>query len=217
MGRMAVEERESTEAGSVATGPVEPAGSVAVGPVGVPRPRGTEGWTVEDLAAFPDDGLRYELCGGSLIVSPSPSLKHQVLSVELTVLLHRAVGPGLRVLAAPMDWRPGEDRSFQPDLLVVPRSARDKQISGPLLLVEILSPSSERVDRVLKFAAYAEAGVPQYWMVEPGDAADGGDAAVEVYDLVDGAYVLQGRATGDDTLAVEGPVPVRVVPAELVR
>lgn len=205
MGGMAVKERDVAES----------AGPARV--VGLPRPRGADGWTAAELDDFPDDGLRYELIDGMLLVSPAPSRGHQRCSFRLGGLLDSAATGHQEVLSAPLDWRPGDGLSFQPDLLVIPSGPSSEAVADPVLLVEIVSPSSVTADRVVKSDAYAEAGVPQYWIVEPGAADDGSDAVVEVYDLVDGAYVEQGRARGSEALDVEGPIAVRVVPAELVK
>ena len=82
---------------------------------------GTDGWTVDDLAAFPDDGLRYEIIDGILLVSPSPALQHQRTLAELYTLLRAACPSTLEVFFAPVDWQPAANRSFEPDLLVVRR------------------------------------------------------------------------------------------------
>jgi Uma2 family endonuclease len=175
---------------------------------------GIDGWTVDDLAAFPDDGLRYEIIDGVLLVSPSPTWPHQRALAELNDLLRAACPPDLEVFFAPLDWQPATNRSFQPDLMVVPRLSYADPTPRPVLAVEILSPPTARIDRTLKFSAYAESGLPQYWIVDPGAAET--EPSVEVYDLVDGAYVLQDKASGDDELYVSGPVPVRVAPAALL-
>lgn len=187
-----------------------------------PPPRAsTAPWTVDDLAALPDDGMRYEIIDGTLVVSPSPTFRHQSVSGALFLLLATACSPDLRVLAAPLDWQPSRLRSFQPDLLVVPAGPLDRPTPTPLVVVEILSPSSRTLDRITKLHAYAQAHVPQYWIVDPG--LDGATPSVEVYDLdaanpaADPAYRLQGRAMGTETLAFHGPVPVTVTPSELTR
>lgn len=221
MGAMATVVRGAGRAAGPAADADAGAGAEAV-PVsgryaGIPRPSGIDGWTVSDLDDFPDDGLRYELIGGSLIVSPSPSRGHQDASRGLFRLLDAACPNGLEVYYAPLDWRPTEARSFQPDVLVVPRGPASAPVSDPVLVVEIASPSTAAVDRGFKFREYAAAWVPQYWIVEPGASDDGSDAAVEVYDLVGGEYVQQGSALGSETLNVTGPVAVAVVPADLVR
>lgn len=177
-------------------------------------------WTVDDLGALPDDGLRYELIDGALVVSPSPNRRHQHVSGAINELLRKACPAGFSVYYSPLDWQPGGDRSFEPDLMVVPTRPLDEPTPSPVLLVEILSPSTQFLDRVLKMHAYAAAGVPQYWIVDPG--LDGAEPSIEVYDLVGGlpggaAYRLQGRTAGDETLHVTGPVPINVIPGSLTQ
>lgn len=83
-------------------------------------PRG-HAWTVADLATLPDDGLRYELVDGTLLVSAAPSKLHQRALGNLYVLLRAACPAELEVFLAPTDYQPTSTRSFQPDLLVVSR------------------------------------------------------------------------------------------------
>ena len=75
-------------------------------------------WTVDDLARTPDDGLRYELVDGVLLVSAAPSTVHQIVLVELLALLREACPPDARTLVAPTDYQPTRRRSLQPDVLV---------------------------------------------------------------------------------------------------
>ena len=106
--------------------------------------------TAADLESMPDDGHRYELVDGTLVVTPAPSTRHQLVSSNLHVLLAGSCPPHLRVLAAPTDVRLADDTVLQPDLLVVPREALDREtrsLSGVLLAVEILSPSTRHVER----------------------------------------------------------------------
>lgn len=172
-------------------------------------------WTAADLAHTPDDGNRYELIDGTLLVTPSPVRRHQRASGRLHVVLALASPPDLEVIAAPFDVHLAEDTVVEPDLLVAPL-ADDRYLHGaPLLAVEILSPATHRVDLTLKKARYEAAGCPSYWVVDPGGA--GRDASITAWDLVDGAYVEAGHAVGDDALHLEHPFPVDVVPADLVR
>ena len=93
-------------------------------------------WTVADLAQTPDDGLRYELVDGVLLVSPAPSNRHQIAVGELFALLRAACPPDVRVMLAPTDYQPTDRRSLQPDLLVARRAdVGDEPISAPLLRV----------------------------------------------------------------------------------
>src|SRR5438034_6591152 len=99
-------------------------------------------WTVDDLDALPDDGLRYELFDGVLVVSAAPYLRHQRALQGMYRLLFAACPPVLEVFVAPVDFRPNRVRSFEPDLLVVPRGLSGDQPAvehPPVLAVEILS------------------------------------------------------------------------------
>ncbi|MCP3981552.1 MAG: Uma2 family endonuclease [bacterium] len=125
-----------------------------------------------DLAASPDDGKIYELVRGELLVSPSPSPMHQRVSKRLQRQLEdyfesRELG---EVFNAPIDVILSEQDVFVPDLIVVaePDHISKRGIeSPPVLVVEILSPSSRRTDRGVKARRYAELGVRHYWIVDP--------------------------------------------------
>lgn len=142
-------------------------------------------YTAEMVRALPDDGNRYEVVYGELLVTPSPRPWHQVLVHRLG----RAIGDYLDrepvgvALAAPADISWGLDVLVQPDVFVVsPDEARTLTWSGMrtlLLVVEVLSPSTARSDRFLKRLRYREAGVPLYWVV------DGDDRSIEVWTPAD--------------------------------
>lgn len=169
-------------------------------------------WTVEDLVNTPDDGLRYELVDGVLLVSAAPSNMHQIVLGELYVLLRAACPADARVMLAPTDYQPTRRRSLQPDLLVARRAdVGTEAISAPLLLaVEVLSPSTRSVDLLLKYGVYAESGVAAYWVVDPLEPS------IQAWTLVDGAYVEAGRAVGDEELQLAQPFPVLVRPSQLL-
>jgi Uma2 family endonuclease len=169
-------------------------------------------WTVDDLAHTPDDGLRYELVDGVLLVSPAPTNRHQIAVGELHLLLRSAAPADVRVMLAPTDYQPTRRRSLQPDLLVARRSdVGDDPISAPLLLaVEVLSPSTRSVDLLLKHGVYAESGVASYWVVDPSVPS------VRAWRLEDGAYVDVGTAEGSRPLELDEPFCVRVVPQDLL-
>ena len=124
------------------------------------------------IAATPNDGKRYELIDGVLLVNPSPSPIHQRvlrrLSEQLTAYFHpRAIG---EVFFAPLDVILTPHDVFEPDLIVVgdPSHISHRGIEAPpLLAVEILSPSTRRVDLGVKFARYAKLGIQHYWIVDP--------------------------------------------------
>ena len=131
-------------------------------------------YTAEDLAGMPDDGRRYEVIGGELIVSPSPTERHQRCSLRLTRIIDNYVEAGTwgALYIAPFDVHLGPHDIVQPDLIVVHRDhlnrIRQRGIEGAAdLVVEIISPSSSGIDRVRKSATYAAFGVPEYWLVDP--------------------------------------------------
>ena len=75
-------------------------------------------YTVDDLESLPDNGHRYELIDGSLLVTPAPSKRHQIAVGRLYQVLDRAAPDGLTVVVAPYEWRLGSQTALQPDLLV---------------------------------------------------------------------------------------------------
>jgi Uma2 family endonuclease len=169
--------------------------------------------TRADLESLPvDDGHRYELIDGVLLVSPGPRYGHQTVLGNLHLLLRRSVPADLRVLFAPFAVALADDTEVQPDLLVAPRSQfTDKELPGPpLLAVEVLSPSTRRVDLLLKRDRLQSAGVPSYWLVDPDEPS------VMVLELRDGVYEQVAHVTGDEACEVLLPFPVRLVPADLI-
>jgi Uma2 family endonuclease len=143
-------------------------------------------YTADMVRALPDDGNRYEVVYGELLVTPAPRLWHQVLvqrlSVALSAYLERDPRAGI-VLASPADISWGPDVLVQPDVFVVPREeARTlawSQTRTLLLVAEVLSPTTARSDRFVKRRRYREAGVPLYWVV------DGDARSVEVWTPAD--------------------------------
>ncbi len=129
-------------------------------------------WTVDRRAALPDDGRRYEIIDGELLVTPSPSIRHQRAAFALAVrlrgyLVRHPVG---EVIIAPADVEFGEDTVVEPDVFVVPlvegRPAEDLKHAGrPLLVAEVISPTTERTDRGRKRELFQARGVPDYWIV----------------------------------------------------
>jgi Uma2 family endonuclease len=170
-------------------------------------------YTVEDLEGMPDDGRRYELIDGTLLVSPAPGLRHQKISVKLSSRLDAVCPEDLHVLAAPFAVRPSKSTELQPDLLV----CRDSDLTdtllpvAPLLVVEILSPSTALNDLNTKKAAYERLGVPTYWVVDPEEPT------LTVFEFgADGLYEQTAVVKADEVFEATAPFPVRFSPAELL-
>ena len=169
-------------------------------------------WTVDDLDRLPDDGMQYELLDGTLLVSPGPVVIHQRVISRLHLRLAPGCPADAEIFFSPLDWRPDSHTSLQPDLLIATKADQgENNLTLPLLLaVEVLSPSTRKKDRLLKFAKYEEAGVGSYWMIDPKEPS------IVAYDLVDGAYVEVGRASGEESITLQLPYPVSITPGELV-
>jgi Uma2 family endonuclease len=170
-------------------------------------------WTVDDLDRLPDDGLRYELVDGVLLVSPSPLTPHQVALSALLVRLANAAPPHLRVLPAPLDITFSRTRLLQPDIVVLhEEQLRGRKVVGiPLLAVEVLSASTRATDSTLKRHVLEQAGVPSYWLLDPEAPS------VTELELVDGSYREVVTVQGEEGFDATQPFPVRIVPAELIR
>jgi Uma2 family endonuclease len=130
-------------------------------------------YTVADVLAFPEDGKRYEVVHGELLVSPAPRLAHQAVLRELFRHLDaylRPLGRGHQIFWSPADITYDEDTLVQPDLFVAhPHeiSASWTTIKTLVLAVEVTSPSTARGDRRVKRHLYQECGVATYWVVDP--------------------------------------------------
>jgi Uma2 family endonuclease len=136
-------------------------------------PRTTGHWTRDQVWALPDDGRRYELIDGELVVTPSPGGPHQVAAAELfhrlRLALDRAGTTSARVLFSPADLSLGEEEILQPDLFIYRLDhpvTEWRDITSLLVAIEVLSPSTARYDRGLKRLRYQRARVPDYWIVD---------------------------------------------------
>jgi Uma2 family endonuclease len=168
--------------------------------------------TRADLDAMPDDGHRYELVDGTLVVTPAPSIPHQTVVVELTVLLRRHCPQQLKVLVAPLDVTLADDTVLQPDVLVARRTdltVRDLP-AAPVLAVEVLSPSTRRVDLMLKRSRFEAAGCPSYWVIDPDEPS------LTAWELQGERYVEVAHVAGDQEFAARTPYPVTVSPVRLL-
>ena len=169
-------------------------------------------FTVDDLKAMPDDGNRYELIDGMLVVSPAPSPRHQNVMLQLAIRLDAACPDGIVVLVAPTAVRASTTIELQPDVLVARHEDFTEKLLpvAPLLAVEVLSPSSVINDLNNKKAAYERMGVASYWVVDPLQPS------LTVFELADGRYREVAEVKGEDVFEAERPFPVRIVPAKLL-
>jgi Uma2 family endonuclease len=163
-------------------------------------------FSVEDLDVLPgDDGYRYELFDGMLVVSPSPGLAHQRMVGKLLGQLQVACPSEFEVLPGPFDVKPGGAREFAPDLLVSrPGDFGERGIVRPLLVVEVRSPSTRLYDQTMKRAAYAEAGIESYWLVDPLAPS------ITVLELTTAGYVEVTAGDAADVVRVREPFPVEI-------
>jgi Uma2 family endonuclease len=177
----------------------------------VPGPPQGE-WTYEDYLVLPDDGKRYEVVQGVLYMPPSPNVWHQRAAGAIFYHLYKNIhlaGLG-EVFSAPFDVILGPKDKPQPDVLVVLNEHLDRitkagVMGAPDLVVEIVSPASFGLDRGGKLVAYANAGVPEYWIVTPDKCT------VELLILQNGEYQPQGVFYGSAVL------PSRVLPGFNVK
>lgn len=168
---------------------------------------------LQDLLTTPDDGNRYEVLDGALVMTPPPGTSHQRVVGELFVLLRQAARPlGLQTFVARVAWRIGPGQVPEPDLLVAAAEAvTERAIVGrPLLVVEVLSPTGRDRDLSEKRRIYAEGGAGWYWLVDPAVPN------LTVLRLGGRAYEEQVVAEGSTAYVTDDPFAVRVVPAELV-
>jgi Uma2 family endonuclease len=172
--------------------------------------------TYADYAALPDDGLKYELHEGELSVTPAPGTRHQLVIGNLHVLLREHVrvrGLG-QVLLSPTDCIMSDITVVQPAIVYV-APAHGERISeraiegSPTLAIEVISPSSERIDRRRKLDLYARHGVLYYWIVDPTLCS------IDAYVLAEGVFQLAAQLAGDAPRALPPFDELVLDPAEV--
>jgi Uma2 family endonuclease len=173
---------------------------------------GSGPFTVRDLEGMPDDGRRYELIDGVLFVSPAPGLRRQTIAYELYGVLSRARPPQFGLAGAPFAVHQGDVTELQPDIVVGRiQDFTEKDLPAlPVLVVEVLSPSTALNDLNTKKAAYQRLGVPSYWVIGPQRMR------LTVFELRDGGYLETVSVTGSEAYQAEKPFPVRIVPVDLL-
>lgn len=167
-------------------------------------------WTYDDYARLPNDGWKYEVMRGELYMSPAPSPRHQRAVLRLSAEMERFVNLHQlgEVYISPIDVILPRNLGtpVQPDILFIRNDnlgiIGETTIDGvPDLVIEILSPSNWVDDRRVKFSVYAEAGIEEYWIVDPKAVT------VEVYRLQGDRYeLIESYGPGDvvSSIALDG-------------
>lgn len=158
-------------------------------------------YTCTDYVTW-NDNRRYELLHGRVhAMSPAPNVRHQTISGNLNWQIRSFLKPKApcQIFYAPIDVYLSDDTVVQPDIIVVcdPRKMAKKGCVGaPDLVVEILSPSTSKMDWQDKYRLYEEAGVREYWIVNPDDNL------VHVFRLTDNKFLFEGTYAADDTVRI---------------
>lgn len=173
-------------------------------------------YTYADYQAMPADGNRYEVVDGALKVTPSPTPGHQFSVGELHLIFRRwAKRAGGMVFFAPLTVYLSDDNVVEPDLMWISKERIRKIVTpkvihgSPDLLVEVLSPSTRRWDRVKKLRVYARYGVREYWLVDPEDEM------VEILVLKDGQYQIHASGSGSERLTSSIDPALQIMPKGL--
>ncbi|MCL1997072.1 MAG: Uma2 family endonuclease [Defluviitaleaceae bacterium] len=146
--------------------------------------------TYTDYASWKDDGNRYELIDGVPHMMAAPNFSHQIVLSNLNIIIGSYLkGKNCIAVPSPLDVRlnynDGDDTVVQPDIAIICDKSKIAQegIRGiPDMIVEIISPGSAKMDRIIKYKKYESAGVKEYWIVNPTDQT------VEAHTLEKGIY-----------------------------
>lgn len=158
-------------------------------------------YTYRDLLTTPDDGNRYEIIQGELVMTPSPNDAHQTAHANLFGMLWSFVKKHSlgKLYSAPFAVYFDEGTVVEPDILFVSRDRLDRiderKLNGPPdFVIEIISDSTESRDRSFKFTSYAREGVKQYWIVDPSKKT------VEICKLERTGFILTGKFDGKEDI-----------------
>jgi Uma2 family endonuclease len=165
---------------------------------------GHERGVLPDLLEFMDRrGIRYEVLDGCVVVTPPATFDHEDVAGAIFAQLWAAAPAELAVLGSSFGFWYAEPSYVMPDITVARRADCDPDGTrvAPLLVVEVLSPTTRRRDLLGKRSIYAEAGVRSYWLVEPSEPS------LTVLALEDGDYVETAQVAGSDELTVTEPFP----------
>lgn len=152
----------------------------------------------DDFFSGPETNQPIQLIAGVVVVSETPSPKHQEVCGNLFLWLDN-IAPNGEVYFSPLDLYLDDENVPQPDLIWVAADGRctitPKRFEGPPeLIIEILSPGTARIDKVKKFHLYERHGVSEYWIV------NAEEHFVEVFTLQEGHYTRYAIYTEDETL-----------------
>ena len=165
-------------------------------------------WTLAEMHSLPDDGNKYELVSGVLLVTPAPSPGHERIANAVADCLKPYVDrERLGEIFRPRAVFRLEGSETEPDVMVRPRAPRDadwEEMPRPILLVEVISPTSRRHDLSTKRSWYVDAGVPTYWVF------DGERRVVHVIQAGAAEAIVSDRLTwhpegADEPLVVDVP------------
>jgi Uma2 family endonuclease len=184
---------------------------MSAAPVVIPRPS-ADGYTIADLHALPDDGRRWELIDGSLILSPSATIDHNIIARWIAQILEESCPDDDLVIGTDQSATIDDHNEPRPDVIVAPAAFLQQSpfpIVGSRLVIEVISPTSVLRDTETKRALYARAGVPAYWIVVP--AADEPTISLAELRLDDAGreYRFATHYT-TDVFATDVPWPVRI-------
>jgi Uma2 family endonuclease len=165
-----------------------------------PKAKAQRLWTYEEMVAeLPETNQPVELWNGEIIRSPAPDPAHQEIVLNFAQALKVFVSKGMlgKVYVSPVDVVLTQRRVVQPDVLFIAKArlgiVRNCILGVPDLAMEVISERSWQRDRIHKKALYEQAGLPEYWIVDPDSRT------IEVFTLVKGLYQLHSRASGKET------------------
>ncbi|MGQ4616667.1 Uma2 family endonuclease [Nocardia sp. R7R-8] len=182
-----------------------------------------DGWTAADLDHMPEDGLRYEVLNGQLVVNAAPKPRHQWL-VQCLVRALTAVAPSGYLVLEGVGVLIDDDEPI-PDLVVangpIDWDDRGIPVAQVQLVVEVVSKSTTLQDRMVKPVVYAEAGIANYWRFEPnafkGQLPGESLPVLFAHELGgDGTYELTHRVSAGDNVTLRSPFEFTIDPATLL-
>lgn len=170
------------------------------------------GYTTADLHALPDDGRRWELIDGSLIVSPSATIDHNTIALWIANILWDSNPSDKFVIGTDQSATIDDHNEPRPDVIVASADYLQQSpfpMGGAQLVVEVISPTSVLRDTEIKRVLYARAGVPAYWIVVP----DADKPTISLAELVlnepGGQYRFATHYTSD-VFETQMPWPIRI-------